>query len=347
MPVTIPVTGTGYYPTDAQGAQNYFAIVHRNFNPFLIEQAFRKKPVFLSLVLRDLAKPREGGFNPIVQPVYFESWGANINKLSWTAEFSPSPVRNPVTVAQWNMAGYVVAIDTLITEWSMMQGAGKPLAVIDTIKARFTDFYMELIDTIDTKILTGATAPDEMNGLADAIDDGTSVAVYGGLSRAEFPNWAAPKYDASAWGTMDAWKYISYALYKYRANVPGDVPNVILVPYGVFYKLVTSLTNIERIVTSTPEEVDLTRGVGIQALNIEGIHVIPLQKLTGNTAYFVNFKNWEFAVNPDMFFALTETTSLIPVGTIGWRTAILFAGNFVCYRPRYNFKVVNLPAEAF
>jgi len=344
---TIPVTGTGYYPTDAEGAQKYFAIVHRNFNPFLIEQAFRKKPIFLSLVLRDLANPRGGGFNPIVQPIYFEDWGANVNKLSWTSGFEASPVKNPVEVAQWNMAGYVVAIDTLLTEWSMMQGAGSQFAVIDTIKARFTDFYMELIDTIDTRILSYATSSDEMNGLQDAIDDGTTVSTYGGLDRSTYTNWAAPKYDASGVTLDNAWQYIIYFLDKYRANVSGDVPNIVLTSYGVFHKIATSLTAMERIVTSTPDEVDLTRGIGVQVLNIGGLYIIPLQKITDDTAYFCNFKYWEMAVNPDMFFALTDTVSLIPVNVLGWRTAILFAGNFVCYRPKYNFKVVNMPSESF
>ena len=343
---TYTITEGGYYPTSSEGAERYFAIVHRNFNPFLIEQAFRKKPIFLSLVLRDLANPRGGGFNPIVQPVYFEDWGANVNKLSWTAGFEASPIKNPTVVAQWNMAGYVVAIDTLLPEWSMMQGAGSEYAVIDTIKARFTDFYMELIDTIDTKILGYASSSDEMNGLQDAIDDGTTVATYGGLSRSTYSNWAAPKYDASSVSFSNAWQYVIYYLDKYKANIPGDVPNIVLCSYGVFHKIATSLTSMERIVTATPDEVDLTRGIGIQVLNIGGTYIIPLQKITDDTAYFCNFKYWEMAVNPDLFFALTDTVSLIPVNVLGWRTAILFAGNLVCYRPRYNFKVVNMPSES-
>lgn len=345
----IPVTGTGYYPTDLQGAQAIYSVVHRGFNPFIIEQAFRKKPVFLSMVLKDLAKPRGGGFSPITQPVYFSDWGANVTKLSWTSEVQASPIQYPMTVAQWNMAGYAVVIDTLLTEWSLMQGAGEPWKVIDTIKARFTDFYMAMVDTIDSKILSAPASADEMDGLRNAIDDGTTYATYGGLSRTTYPNWAAPKYDAS--GTYESgkeWQSVIYALYKYKHNIPGDVPNAVLCSYGVFYTLAKSLTTIDRIITSTPQEgVDLSRTYAIQALNLQGLYIIPIDKITDNTAYFCNFKYFEMPVNPDLFFSMTETTSLLPVRTLGWTTAVVFAGNFICYRPRYSFKVINMPSVTF
>jgi len=144
-----------------------------------------------------------------------------------------------------------------------------------------------------------------------------------------------------------AWKYISYFLAKYRANVPGDVPNIVLCSYGVFHKLVTSLTSLERVITATPDEVDFTRSVGMQVLNIEGLYVIPSDKITDNTAYFINGRTFELSLNPDLVFALTDAASLLPINVVGWRSALLFAGQFWCKNPRANFKVVNMPSETF
>lgn len=350
MPYNIPVTGTGYYPTTAQGAINYFTIIHRNFRPGIIDAVFRKKPMFLFQVLKDLSEPVAGGFNPIVQPIFFSDFGAVINAISWTAGVTASPVSLPVVSAQWNMAGYAVVMDTLLPELAMTQGAAAQLVQIDPIVERFTDFYYSLLDAIDSRILSKATNTTDINGLDDAIDDGTTVATYGGLSRSEYPKWAAPVYNAAdysgaEWQTQNHWKAISFFLAKYRANVPGDVPNIVLTSYGVFYKIATSLTNIERVIAATPEEVDFTRHIGMQVLNIEGLYVIPCDKITTPTAYFINGRTFKFAVHPDLVFRFIGPESLLPVEKLGWRCALVFAGQFYCVNPRANFKVNNLPAE--
>ena len=345
MPITIPITGTGYYPSDTQAAINYFSVIHRRINPFVIDATFRKQPTFLYFVLRDLAERYEGGFNPINQPIYFTDWGAQISKLSWTSEFTSSPIKMPIVPAQWNIAGVVVGIETVFTEWSLIQGAGSPMAVIDTIKARFTDFYFALVDYLDTKIMGKATAADEFNGMQDAVDDGTNVATYGGLSRTDYPNWAAVVYNNTD-TTTDAWKLIIIYLHKY-ANAMGRIPfNLILCGWGVFNKIALSMTAIERMIIATPQEIDLTRGVGVQALNINGINIIANSKITDNTVYFLNFRDFKFMYNPDAFFSLLGPESLLPVGVVGWRCAILFAGQFYCTNCRNQMKVTNFQATS-
>jgi hypothetical protein len=345
MALTIPVVGTGYYPTSAQAADRYFAIIHRRFNPFIIDATFRKQPTFLYLVLRDIAERYEGGFNPINQNVYFTDWGAVVNKLQFTAEFTPSPVNMPAVVAQWNIAGLLVSIDTLFTEWSIIQGAGSSMAQVDAIKTRFTDFYFALVDYIDSKVMARALASDEFNGLQDAVDDGTTVATYGGLSRTDYPNWAAVKY-ANTDTSTDAWKLVILYLHKY-ANTIGRIPfNLILCSYGVFNKVVMSMTSIERSIIVTPQEIDLTRGIGVQSLNINGINVIANPKITDATVYFLNFRDFKFMYNPDAFFSLLGPESLLPVNVAGWRAAITFAGQLYCVNPRQQMKVTDFQSTS-
>jgi len=345
MPLTIPVTGTGYYPTAAQAADRYFAIIHRRFNPFIIDATFRKQPVFLYLVLRDLAERYEGGFNPINQNIYFTDWGAVINKMQFKSEFTPSPVQMPALVAQWNIAGLIASIDTLFTEWSIIQGAGSEYAQVDAIKTRFTDYYFALTDYVDSKIMATATATDEFNGLLDAVDDGTNVATYGGLSRSDYPNWGAVVYSNTD-TTTEAWKLIITYMHKY-ANAIGRVPfNLILCSYGVFNKIVMSMTSIERSIIATPSEIDLTRGIGIQSLNINGINVVANPKITDATVYFLNFRNFKFQYNPDAFFSLLGPESLLPVNVAGWRAAILFAGQFYCVNCKENMKVTDFQSTS-
>lgn len=343
--MAVPITGTGYYPTDAQGALNYFKVVQRRFSPFIIDATFRKQPMFLYFVFRDLAERYEGGFNPVNQPVYFNNWGAVVNKLQWTGGFTPSPINTPTEVAQWNIAGLLVSIDTLLPEYSLMQGAGSPYAVIDTIKTRFTDFYFSLIDYIDTALMGKATDATDMNGLQDAIDDGTNVATYGGLSRSDYPNWAAVVYNNTD-TTTPAWQLFIQYVHKYANNI-GRIPfNLALCSWGVFNKIATSMTSLERIITATPDEVDLTRGIGVQVLNINGITVVASPKITDNTIYFCNFRDFKFMYNPDMLFSMLGPESLLPVNVAGWRAAITFAGQFYCINPKNNMKVTNFQATS-
>ncbi|MEM5861361.1 MAG: phage major capsid protein, partial [Candidatus Aenigmatarchaeota archaeon] len=325
----------------------------RNWNEYLIDQVFRRKPWLLRMVLKDLAKARGGGFPAIYQPVKMSDFGAVINVVKWTGEVTASPIQNPIVAAQWNMCGYAVVMDTLLTEFSLMQGAGAPYAVIDSIKERFTDFYFALIDAIDTKLYGKPSDANEIEGLDSAIDDGTNVATYGGLSRSEYPNWASViyNYNAETVGTTipdyvtnkEHWKIVSWYLAKYRKNVPGDVPGVILTSYSVFRALIDSMAGIERTIVQNIDEVSLTRGAGIQQLLIDGIPVIPLDKITTDTLYYCNFNYWEFPTNADLFFNMLGPADLLAVNVLGWRIALLFGGNFICYAPRYNFKVINFP----
>lgn len=352
MAYTIPVTGTGYYPSDAQKAINYFSIVHRRFNPFIIDESFKRKPMFLHMVLKDLAKPNAGGFNPVTQPVYFDDWGAVINEVTWNSTFNTSPNNNPIVTAMWNQSMVFVSIDTLITEWAMMQGAGSSdTVVIDTIKTRFTDFYFALLDYLDTRLLTAAQNQYQISGLNEAIDDGTTYATYGGLSRVDYPKWASVVYNNTD-NTTAAWQLITYYMAKYKQNIGGDYPNLILCSYGVFEKIVQSLTGtantggIERIISATPDAVDLTRGIGVQILNINGVNILPLDKITNSTVYFLHTVDFHFDVNPDFYFTMFEPQSLLAVNKIGWRTGVSFAGQFYNTKPRQSFKVTNFPTVA-
>lgn len=340
----MPVYGTGFYPTEGQGAVNYFSIIHRHFNPFLIQAALRRKPIFLYLLLRDLAEPRAGGFSPITQPVQLQEFGGVISTLTFTSEFTASPISNPIINAEWNMAMYMIAMDVLATEYMMIQGEASPLAVVDTIKARFTDFYQKLLDFIETKILGAPANAYDMDGLANAIDDGTNYATYGNISRSTYPSWGAPIIDLSGITFDQAWQCIPYVVNKYRANYNGEGPNIVLVPYGVFHALGISLTALERIITATPDTVSLTQAVGFQALNINGLWIIPLAKLSGTTGYFVNFNSFKLYIHPDAFFAMTPWAPLLAVNVYGWRAGITFAGNFVCLKPWNNIKVLNMPS---
>lgn len=351
MAYSIPVTGTGYYPNLTQNAINYFSIVQRRFNPFIIDASFRRKPMFLHMVMKDLAKPVAGGFNPINQPIYFDDWGAVVNEVQWTGSFTPSPTKMPAITAMWNQSMVFVSIDTMVTELAMMQGSGSQMAVIDSIKTRFTDFYFALLDYLDTRLLTAAQTPYQISGLQEAIDDGTTYATYGGLSRSDYPKWASVVYNNTD-TTTPAWQLVAYYLAKYKQNIGGDYPNLILCSYGVFEAIVRSLTGtanaggIDRIISATPDEVDLTRGIGVQLLNINGIYVMPLDKITDATVYFLHTSDFHFDVNPDFFFTMFGQESLLPVGLLGWRAGIAFAAQFYNTNPRQSFKVTNFQTVA-
>lgn len=337
--------GRGFYPTDQQGALNYFNVVHRNFNPFLIQGALRTKPIFLYLVLRDLSQPRAGGFDPIVQTLQLEDFGGVINAMSWTGEFQPSPIKNPLVNASWSMSLYLASMDVLEPELAMLQGSASSQAVFDVIKARYTDFYQKLLDNIEEKIFGAPDNPLDMDGLKNAVDDGTNYQVYGNLDRSTYPLWSAVvmTLPSNAYPQGQEWFAIPYVINKYRATKKGEGPNIVLCSYETFHALCKSLTAMERIISATPDEISFTKGAGFTALNISGLWVIPLNRLSGGTAYFLNTNSFVFYIHPDYFLAQSNWAPLLPINVYGWRTAISFAGNFVCLKPWNNIKVTNMP----
>ncbi len=337
------VSGTGFYPSSAQNAQNYINVIRRNFTPTLIYQNVRKAKPFLRYILERASKPTGGGFSPITQPVTGQTFGNDGALSDWTGSFTLPGISNPIQNAEWNQALYIQPVVFTMPELSLLEGKNAdPFVVIDVIKARLYDKYQSVLDYLSGRFLgTNSSNALDFLGLGDIVDNGTNDANYGNISRASNSWWNAKVYTNSQSGA--AYTQVLYYLMSFLNDTNAPLPSLGVVSYSVFYALMTSFTNIERMYIQDPKGVTNERSYEIQALDIGGVPHIVDPNLTGTTGYYLNMDHLDFRFNPDFFFKMTDIADLQPIGQLGFVQNLSVAGQLVSDAPYTHMQLASMP----
>lgn len=340
----MPVAGTGFYPSNAQNAQNYINIVRRNFTPSLVYQNVRSAKPFLRFILERCSKGRSGGFSPITQPVTMTNFGTDGAYSDWTGNFNIPGISNPIVNAEWNQALYVQPVVFTMPELSLMEGKGSnELVVIDVIKARLFDKYQSVLDTLSAAFLgTGTSNSLAFLGILDAIDAGTNAPSYGNITRASNPHWNSTIY-TNTQGANAAYLQVLYYIMSFLQDTTNPLPTLAVTSYQVFYAIMTSFTNLERMIIQDPKSMDEKRGYEIQAIDVGGVPVIVDPNLTGTSMYFINTDHLTYFYNEDFHFKMTDLADLQPIGQLGFVQALTVAGQMVSDLPSAHFELASAP----
>jgi len=164
--------------------------------------------------------------------------------------------------------------------------------VMDLMALEMKSSSQDMADAIGTLFYldgTGNSGKDPL-GLAAIVDDGTSVATYGGQSRATYPTLDATK--TASGGTLTLAKMATL----YNAITDGSVkPSVGIATKTVWSLYEQLLQPQERIM----KDVGLIKGgmksgTGYTALDYKGFPILSDNKCTTGNLYFLNedFLNW-------------------------------------------------------
>ncbi len=339
------LVGTGYYPTDAQGAKSFIEITQRNVSDTLVVQNLRKATPFLKFILDEATDERAGGFSPITQPVLTETYGQVPEYTDFSGNFSSPVTKNPIISAMWNQSLVATAVGYTQPELSLTQGSGAEKTIIDNISARLNDAYKSNIEFLSSALLGSAgTNTLAMNGIQDMVDDGTVSPNYGNISRSLEPKWNAAVYTNTQTGA--AWAQVQYYIQSYLNSHAGGLPNLGLCSYAVFQALATSFTNNERMVVSDIKGMVKDRTWEVQSVGIGGVPIVVDPNITGDTMYFLNSDHLKFSVNPDFHFKMTEPESLTPTGVLGFVQVLTMSGQLWSDLPSSHFKLNSAPSIA-
>ena len=190
-------------------------------------------------------------------------------------EFFPSFVQIPVVLA--------------LTELAKNQTEE---GVLDLMALEMKSSAQDLADYIGTLFYldgTGNSNKDPL-GLAAIVDDGTSVATYGGLSRSTYPTLSATK--TSSGGTLSLAKMATL----YNAVSDGSVKTTLgICPKAVFSYYEQLLQPQERIVKDVGMiKGGMKSGTGYTGLDYKGFPILADNKATSGNLYCLNedFLNW-------------------------------------------------------
>lgn len=272
------------------------------------------------------------------------TWPINVGKSSNTIAFSggqalPANTLDTFVRASLPWKYYADALALNITD---LQQADSPEAIASLVDSQLDIVKMSIADRLAYDFInsTQATFPLQLNGLFEAVDDGTVATTYGGISRTTYPTWKA----ITNYGLLTTANLIQ-TLYSMtlQASTDGHRPNFFATTQAVFATLQNSLYTIDRY-----NQPDMQRTIGGYDVIFNGAPVIwdphiPTGVVaptgtpnpnSGGYFYGINRSTFKYVVDPKMNFHLGDW--LISTTTAQVIARILHASNLTVLRPRSN-----------
>jgi len=305
------------------------AVTEKAFIPRLVDNIFNSNPLFARMYRR--LTIADGG-TQIVLPVLLNQTHT-VGSYSGADEFLIEPSEE-VNAAVFDWCQYYAAIQ--ITGLDDLKNSGDT-AVINLIKTKCVVAEKSLRDRMGQHLYQDGTgnAGKNLLGLAAAVDDGTNVVNYGGLSRTTYPQWRAV-YSANAGTGRELTLGLMQAQFS-RASKDNERPNLILTTHGVFNKYMSLLQPGQRFMDSE------TASAGFQNLLFQGRPLVVDEQIAtvpNHTIWMLNDKYFEFYVHRDRNFRFVPfqmaTKQDVAIAKV------LFAGQLVCSSPRLQVRIEDI-----
>ena len=323
----MPVLGSGIIPSGPIGLELQ-ATVRRVFSQMVEILIYKQNPL-LALLLRNAIRA-SGGVSPYTQPVQTGQYVTS----SWmgpSGQFNlPTDVAATVN-AEFNMCALATPVSSLGLEQLVTQDA---IAVASRLMLKLNDLKNSALQSLATALFTtnGGNVL-QMFGLLDAYDDGTTVATYGGLSRATYPTWAGLKVPAAG-AVLTRAAFLPRLLQSVK-NAGGEALDFVVMSIEDWTTLMTDFLAIERYNNDPSSRwgKDDPVNSGFRGLLLGDTPIFFDLNCPVGTAFGFNSKYITLVIHEDANFAWTGWYSTIPQGQIASVGLSLTALNLVCSKP--------------
>jgi len=324
----MPILGTGLIPSGPIGLE-LEATVRRVFAQTVVNLLYRQNPL-LSLLLRNAIRA-SGGVSPYTQPVQTGQYVTS----SWmgpSGQFNlPTDVAATVN-AEFNLCALATPVSSLGLEQLVTQDA---IAVASRLMLKLNDLKNSALNALAVALFgsNAANTATQMFGLLDAYDDGTTVAVYGGLSRATYPTWAGLVVPAA--GAILTRATFIPSLLKGVKHSGGEAFDFVVTSIEDWTTLLTDFMSVERYNNDPSSRwgKDDPVNSGFRGLLLGDTPIFFDLNCPVGTAFGFNSKYITLVIHEDANFAWTGWYSTIPQGQIASVGLSLTALNLVCSKP--------------
>jgi|SRR5579883_513644 len=349
----MPLPGQGPVPT-GQLYNELTAVNRRAFVPRLFVQMYFSTPTLFYLM--GGAQKAAGGLSQVTIPVQgqsmvqgqFTGYGGGFN----------SPVVTPgVQNLQFPLLYWVVPIPLPFGE-TVIQATDREISLL---KARMNDAYAVTMQNMAGLTFTNNTLNSLLpNSFYDAFDNGTNVAVYGGVNRTAPGNTslqgqalAASAFSTTTGNTVATTGFtraaMSNAMIKITDAAGGEAPTMCVMNPADFATLNTDFIGTEQIFIR-PGQVE-TMATKVRAsfpnLNVAGVPVYADHFVPKGTAWWVNSKYTNMYISEDAAFDFSGFYSLVPIGQIGQQGVMILGYNIITAKPVANAVMTGIGAPAF
>ena len=323
----MPLLGAGLIPGGAIGTELQ-ATIRRVFAQMVIVLIYRQNPL-LALLLRNAIRA-SGGVSPYTQPVQTGKY-VNSSWMGPSGQFNIPPDVAQTVNAEFNLCALATPVTSFGLEQLVTQDA---IAVASRLMLKLNDLKNSALDMLSTSLFGSSGANVlQMFGLLDAYDDGTTVDVYGGLSRATYPTWGGLVVPAA--GPVLTRAAFIPQLLKAVKHSGGEALDFVVTSIEDWTELLTDFMAVERYNNDPSSRwgKDDPVNSGFRGLLLGDTPIFFDLGCPVGTAIGFNSKYITVVIYEDCNFAWTGWYSTIPQGQIASVGLTLTALNLVCSKP--------------
>ncbi len=336
----MPTLGTGIIPSGAIGNE-LAAITRRAFIPSLVVQIYKAHPV-LSLLLGN-SQRAAGGVSSVTVPTQ----GASFVAYSWAGFDGVFPQPTDLTAiqnAEFNLKLGVVPIPFLGME-ALVQSTE---VVIPRLRAVMADAKAVMTQQIATSLYTNnSNSPLQVDSFAQAFDDGTNVASYGGINRNANPFWKSTLKTAA--GAISTRIGMATKISNLTLLSGGEAPDFGVMAFGDWTTLMEDFMSAEQFRTTPGSRygTDDSVNAGFRCLTVLNVPIFPDPFLAQGSAYFFNSKYVGMYISEDAPFAFSGFHSTIPNMQIANIGVLILAFDVLCTKPVSGMQISGISGNAF
>ena len=343
----MPLPGQGAVPTGAL-YNELTSVTRRAFVPRLFVQIYFATPTLFYLL--GGAQRSAGGLSQITIPVQgqsmvqgqFTGYGGGFN----------SPVITPgVQNAQFPTVYWVVPVPLPFGE-TVIQATDREISLL---KARMNDVWAVTVQNVGGLIFTNNTTSANSsllpNSFVDAFDNGTNVAVYGGINRNVPGNtfWQGQYISEAALSTGWTRQTMSAFLIQITDAAGGEAPTAVIMSPSDFAKLNEDFIGVERTFNRPGNTYGMTTPVraSFPNLNVSGIPIYADHFCPKGQLFAFNSRYTSMYMSEDAAGDFSGFYSLVPLGQIGQQGVFVLGYNVVTSKPVANALAYGFAGGAF
>lgn len=241
------------------------------------------------------------------------------------------------TVMQFDWAQYYVSLT--IDGRTMLKTSGSGSRIFDIVEAELETAKLTLAENIGIDLFLDGTGNSGKNilGLIAAVDSGTNVATYGGISRTGGDALAtAVQGNLNTTGGALSLALINTGMGS--ATIQPQRPDLLVTTQAMWDRFWERVQPSQR-EPSGPGFDDLGRA-GFTAINFNGAAVVVDSHTASGNLWGLNTETFKLIVHKDRDFKFTGFQT--PTNMDAMVGQILFAGQLVCQSPRLNVRFSGL-----
>ena len=330
----MPILGQGIVPQASLIANELTAVTRRAFLPKVFVQLYKSAPMISALLAN--AQVASGGLSPITVPL--QAW--QMVQAQWTGfdgAFNQPGVSPGITNAEFNLKSMVIAIPFLGMEGLVQVD----YSVVPLIEARMNDATNVAISTLAQAGYNNYSNQMQMIGLPGAIDDGTYMPVFGGISRPQNAWWKSTFVNNAIQVTPTRAlieQYIAQA-----SKVTGEIPKMGLCGFGTFADLALDFLPNERYMITPGSNFGMGEAASMfRALSVSGVPVYADPYCPEGTLYLINTDYLSLYIHERASFYFTGFESTLAQGAIGFLGAMITLLELVNVKPQCQMKAMGL-----